>query len=99
MHGADQYSANGCSHCPRVKLLDQLQIHAPPQKTLHHDSGGLLWAMDQAMDFHRLPAEQHAAQVARIMRESAQRFNHTATARSYFEIYETMIKRPLVNAF
>ena len=39
------------------------------------------------------------AQIARIMRESVMRFNHTATARSYFEIYESMLKRPLVNAF
>ena len=40
-----------------------------------------------------------AAQVSRIMRESAARFSHDVTARHYFDIYESMLRRPLVNAF
>ena len=40
-----------------------------------------------------------AVQVARIMRESKARFNHAVCARAYMDIYETMLKRPLVKPF
>jgi len=64
-----------------------------------YDSRGLRWAVDRAMDFHRLPAEVRAAQIGRIMRESRERFNHDVTAGQYFDIYESMLKRPLVNPY
>ena len=64
-----------------------------------YGSEGLEWAMDQAMDFHAQPAERKQAQIARIMRESKARFNHTVCARAYMDIYETMLKRPLVDPF
>lgn len=63
------------------------------------DSGGLSWCIDQAMAFHALPADVRNRQVSRIMRESAQRFNHNVTAREYFNLYEKMLRRPLVEAF
>lgn len=64
-----------------------------------YDSNGLRWAIDQAMVFYRLPADIKAAQIARIMKESLTTFNHAVTARSYIDIYENMLKRPLVNPF
>ncbi|MBW1959932.1 MAG: glycogen/starch synthase [Deltaproteobacteria bacterium] len=60
------------------------------------DSNGLLWAMDQAMKFHSLPREVRSVHVERIMTESIQRFNHTATAKQYIYLYEKMLKRPLI---
>ncbi len=65
----------------------------------HFDTAGLRWAIDQAMAFHRLPAPVKAAQVARIMRESRLRFNHSVTAQAYIDLYERMLRRPLVPHF
>ena len=53
-------------------------------------------AVEQAMMFHRLPPETRARHVARVMQESEKSFSHEATARHYFELYETMLARPLV---
>ncbi|MDA0766794.1 MAG: glycogen/starch synthase [Verrucomicrobia bacterium] len=59
------------------------------------DPGGLRWACDQAMNFYRLPAKSRAANLARIMTESQERFNHTATATAYIKLYEKMLQRPV----
>ena len=61
-----------------------------------YDSPGLRWAIDQAMAFYALPSETRATEQARIMRESAARFNHAVTARHYFDIYESMLSRPII---
>ena len=61
-----------------------------------YDSGGLLWAMDQAMLFHGLPKKTRRQQVQRIMTESADTFNHDVTARHYIRLYEKMLHRPLI---
>jgi starch synthase/alpha-amylase len=63
------------------------------------DSPGLRWAIDQAMAFHRLAPPVRAAQIARVMRESAAQFNHDVTANAYIDIYERMLNRPIVNPF
>lgn len=64
-----------------------------------YDSNGLFWAVEQAMQFHRLPAAVKNPQIERIMRESIGRFNHSETARRYFAIYEKMLNRPIVKTF
>jgi starch synthase len=56
----------------------------------HHDSTGLRWAIDQAMRFQILPAAKRAAQIKRIMRESAQQFNPATTVDAYLEIYRRL---------
>ncbi len=61
-----------------------------------YDSQGLWWAIGQAMAFFSLPPDVRSAQLARIMRESALNFTHTATASRYIELYEKMLDRPLV---
>ena len=61
------------------------------------DAPGLRWAVEQALEFHKLPAVIKRPQIARVMKESAQQFNHEATARSYFDIYEKMLSRPLIS--
>lgn len=64
-----------------------------------YDTIGLRWGIDEAMRFHRLPAEVRAAQISRIMRESKQTFNHSVTARHYINLYESMLRRPLIRAY
>ncbi len=64
-----------------------------------YDSGGLLWAIRQAMKFHALSLNIKNRQIERIMTESVQKFNHSATARQYFELYEKMLQRPIVDLF
>ncbi len=61
------------------------------------DSGGLRWAIDEAMDFHRQPPETRHPQIERIMREAKATYNHAETARKYVEIYEKMAERPLLS--
>ncbi|MCL1909677.1 MAG: glycogen synthase, partial [Kiritimatiellaeota bacterium] len=60
-----------------------------------YDSGALLWAIDEAVGFHKLPAETKDAQLTRVMLDAALRFNHGAVAESYMAIYEKMLDRPL----
>ena len=59
------------------------------------DTQGLRWAIDQAMQFHRMPLETKVPQLARIMRDAAERFNHKATASEYIRQYEKMLKCPI----
>jgi starch synthase/alpha-amylase len=61
-----------------------------------HDPGGLSWSIDQAMHFYNLPQPVKERQIKRIMEESRTSFNHDVTARQYIDLYERMLKRPLV---
>jgi hypothetical protein len=60
------------------------------------DSGGLSWAIDQAMKFYMMSPGIKKRQIRRIMTESAATFNHQVTAQQYIDIYEKMLQRPLV---
>jgi glycogen synthase len=60
------------------------------------DSGGLFWAIKEAMRFYDLPQKVKQQQIERIMTQSAATFNHAVTARRYIDLYEKMLKRPLV---
>ncbi|MBF0224802.1 MAG: glycogen/starch synthase [Desulfobacterales bacterium] len=60
------------------------------------DSNGLFWAINEAMRFYNLPPEIKEPQIKRIMEESAARFNHSVTAKQYIELYERMLKCPLI---
>ncbi|MBW2569377.1 MAG: glycogen/starch synthase [Deltaproteobacteria bacterium] len=61
------------------------------------DSGGLLWAIEQAMLFYKLPLEIKELQIKRIMNQSLASFNHAVTASRYIKLYEKMLRRPLVS--
>ena len=50
------------------------------------------------MSFYRQPQDARAAEIARIMTESAMQFTHCVTAKEYFDLYETMLKRPIISA-
>ena len=60
------------------------------------DGNGLFYAINQAMNFFNLPNRTKAKQIKRVMAESAAQFTHAATARQYIELYEKMLKRPLI---
>jgi len=60
------------------------------------DSGGLSWAIDQAMQFYMASPSIKKRQIRRIMTESAATFNHQVTAQQYIDIYEKMLRRPLI---
>ena len=60
------------------------------------DANGLFWAIQQAMRFYMLPKRIKEAQIRRIMVQSSETFTHTLTAQQYIELYEKMLRRPLV---
>lgn len=64
-----------------------------------YDSGGLSWAIDRAIDFYKLPVEVKERNIRRIMKESRERFDLSVCAKRYFDIYESMLHRPLVREF
>jgi len=61
------------------------------------DANGLLWAIDQAMQFYMTPLNKRRPQIKRIMMQSAAAFNHPVTAQRYIDLYEKMLQRPLFN--
>ena len=63
----------------------------------NYDSNGLFWAINEAMLFYDRPPNIKASNIRRIMKESLQNFNHSVTAHRYINLYEKMLKRPLVN--
>ena len=62
-----------------------------------YDSGGLFWAITQAMEFYKRPLAEREANIRRIMTQAARTFNHHVTARQYIVLYEKMLDRPLVH--
>jgi starch synthase/alpha-amylase len=61
------------------------------------DSRGLIWAIKEAMNFYNLPLNEKAKHLRRIMKEGKTRFNHSVTAKEYIDLYEKMLRRPLIN--
>jgi starch synthase/alpha-amylase len=62
-----------------------------------YDSGGLFWAIQQAMSFYHLPAHARSRQISRIMAESARTFNHEVTARHYIDLYQKLLRHPVID--
>ncbi len=60
-----------------------------------YDSGGLFWAIDQAMAFYKRPLQDREKQIRRIMTHATETFNHDVTAMNYIDLYEKMLDRPL----
>jgi starch synthase len=57
----------------------------------------LFEAIQQAMEFYRLPARARQTIVKRIMTQCAATFNHEVTASRYIELYKKMLQRPLIS--
>ena len=79
-----------------VAHLDVGQNHGSGFVFENYDTTGLMWAIDQAMGFFRLPEEQRQAQIHRIMRQACETFNHAVSAGQYIDLYEKMLDRPLL---
>lgn len=62
----------------------------------NYDASGLFWGIDEAIRFFELPEDIKNSQLTRIMKEARAEFNHDVTALRYQNIYELMLKRPLV---
>jgi starch synthase len=56
------------------------------------DPPGFLWALDQAMMFYRLPAEQKARQVQRIMADSLVKFSADEWVQQIIDWYDRMLE-------
>jgi len=61
-----------------------------------YDPQGLMWAIDQAINFYNLPQKIKETQISRIMKESLASFNHPVTAKHYIDLYEKMLQRPFI---
>jgi glycogen synthase len=57
-----------------------------------YDSGGLFWAIQQAMAFYHLPAPAKSRHISRIMAEAAGTFSHRVTARRYIDLYQELLR-------
>lgn len=64
-----------------------------------YNSEGLHWAINEAMNFYRLPIDIKNAQIKRVMQYAANEFNHSVTAKRYMDVYEKMLERPLLKSF
>ncbi len=62
-----------------------------------HDANGLLWSIDEAINFYHLPQMIRKKEISRIMIESKASFNHSITAQHYIDLYGKMLKRPFIN--
>lgn len=63
-----------------------------------YDRHHFLNVIDRAMAFYSLPESVKHEQLRRIMKESLDAFNHDAVARHYIALYESMLKRPLIDS-
>ena len=63
----------------------------------HYSPEGLRWAIDEAISFYKRSHEDKERTLTRVMRESAERFNHTTTAAAYIDRYETMLGEKVGN--
>jgi len=79
-----------------VRLLNPEHISGNGFLFKTHDSGGLLWAIQQAMSFYHLPSHDRSSQISRIMTESNGTFNHEVTARHYIDLYQQLLRCPVV---
>ena len=62
-----------------------------------YDAGGLWYALEKSVAFHRMPAEVREKQIRRIMRESREQYSLGHMVAEYIRIYEKLNDgRPLV---
>lgn len=63
----------------------------------NYDAGGLWYALEKSVAFHRMPAEVREKQIRRIMRESREQYSLGHMVAEYIRIYEKLNGgRPLV---
>ena len=57
----------------------------------YYSPEGLRWGVDEALAFYKWEHHDKERVISRIMKESAERFNHKTTAAAYIQRYETML--------
>ena len=62
-----------------------------------YDSGGLFWAIQQAVSFYHLPTHARSGQISRIMAEAAGSFNHEVTACHCIDLYQKLLRHPVID--
>ncbi len=63
----------------------------------HYDAGGLWYALEKSVAFHRMPVEFREKQIRRIMREAREQYSLGHMVAEYIRIYEKLNGgRPLV---
>lgn len=63
----------------------------------HYDAGGLRWAIDQALFFYQQHPSDRFAHIKRVMDFAMQEFNDHVMCSKYFQLYEQILKRPLIS--
>jgi glycogen synthase len=59
-----------------------------------YDTGGLRWAIGEALRFFHGDRQLRIDQVSRVMRESVEAFHPNRTVRGYVNIYERLLAVP-----
>ena len=78
--------------------LVQLDVHADRGNAFpfrHARVGDVAGAIERAMQFHQEPESLRAAQVARVMKESASAHRSSNMARRYSRLYEKLLGGPI----
>jgi len=55
-----------------------------------YDTGGLWYALEKSLAFHRKPLEIREPQIRRIMREARERYDLGSMIAGYMRIYERL---------
>lgn len=63
----------------------------------YYNPESLRWAVDQAMRFYKRSVDTKAKQIHRVMEEAITSYNHANTAKQYIDLYEKMLRRPLIS--
>jgi starch synthase/alpha-amylase len=79
-----------------VRHLDVVAARGNGFRFEDADSNGLRWAVDRAMEFLALPHEVREREIRRIMDESGLEFDPARFTRSYMDLYERLLERPIV---
>ena len=59
----------------------------------HFTAEGFRWALDQALDFYKLPPDHKNPQIARIMEESKENFSDKRVVKDYEKIYAQLAEQ------
>ncbi|MCX5838820.1 MAG: glycogen/starch synthase [Deltaproteobacteria bacterium] len=101
LFGATATNRNTGGYHDKIRKL-RLKVEGAPQDVGNgflfrdYDAGGLWYALEKSVAFHRMPAEIREKQLRRIMRESREQYSLDHMVAEYIRIYEKLnAGRPL----
>ena len=102
LFGATATNRDTGGYHDKIRQL-RLKVEGAPQDVgngflfRNYDAGGLWYALEKSVAFHRMPAEIREKQIRRIMRESREQYSLGHMVAEYIRIYEKLNGgRPLV---